>query len=175
MVNKILMDKAVTPPLDTYPGAANVTGGDKPKSAKWYVDLQSHLGSNPGTVIFATFFFFVFGGVIWDLTSNIAGVSSDVAINRLVALLGALAGWAVGILFAPFSQAEKKQFQGIAKVVSAFVAGYLLSKIELFIKATLFPEGYFPALNWLRAGLFLSTFLLAAIIVFIHRLYAFRS
>ncbi|SFL20840.1 hypothetical protein [Pseudomonas sp. NFACC46-3] len=149
---------------------------EKGPEATWYKTLQIHLGSNPGTIIFATLFFFAFAGLIWSLTSTLSGGSeSEEGLNRLIALLGALLGWGVGVLFAPLSKAEKEQFQGIAKVVSAFVAGYLLSKVEVFIKLTLFPEGTFPAMNWIRVGIFLSTFLLGALIVFIHRLYAFRK
>lgn len=146
----------------------------------WYQRLQRHLGSNPGTVIFATLFFLVFAYVIWDLTSTLNAQnpqSSGVAINRLIALLGALVGWALGILFAPFSTAEKEQFQGIAKVISAFVAGYLLSKAEVFIQRTLFPPApeAFPLMSWIRVGIFTASMLLGALIVFIHRLYAFRE
>lgn len=154
-------------------GQVAVNDPKKPQLAGWYVTLQSHLGSNPGTVIFATLFFVFFGVIIWRLTSALGGDEST-DVNRLVALLGALTGWVVGILFAPFTEAEKTQFQGIAKVVSAFVAGYVLSKIELFVKITLFPNDVFPVLNWMRVGLFLSAFMLGAIIVFVHRLYAFR-
>jgi hypothetical protein len=149
----------------------------KGTKAGWYRTLQNHLGSNPGTIIFATLFFFAFAGLIWNLTGTLTsgGSANEVGLNRLIALLGALAGWAVGMLFAPFSEAEKAQFQGIAKVTSAFIAGYLLSKAEVFIKLTLFPEGPFPTMNWIRVGIFLATFLLGALTVFIHRLYAFRE
>ncbi|MEG0861003.1 MAG: hypothetical protein RSD81_20770 [Pseudomonas sp.] len=145
----------------------------------WYQRLQRHLGSNPGTVIFATLFFLVFASVIWELTSTLNVENpqpNGTAINRLIALLGALVGWALGILFAPFSTAEKEQFQGIAKVISAFVAGYLLSKAEAFFQITLFPkDNSIPVTNWIRVGIFAASMLLGALIVFIHRLYAFRE
>ncbi|WP_442108991.1 hypothetical protein [Pseudomonas sp. NUPR-001] len=145
----------------------------------WHQKLQRHLGSNPGTVILATLFFLVFAYVIWDLTSTLStdnSPSSGAALNRLIALLGGLLGWALGILFAPFSAAEKEQFQGIAKVISAFVAGYLLSKAEVFFQLTLFPkDGSFPLMNWIRVGIFTASMLLGALTVFVHRLYAFRE
>lgn len=146
--------------------------------AGWYQWLQKQLGSNPGTIIFGSVFFLVFAGLLWQLTSTLAGGDQSenaVGLNRLVALLGALAGWAIGIVFAPFSPEERKQFQGIGKVVSAFVGGYALSKAEHFLKITLFADGTFPQLAWERFGIFLTSFLLGALIVFIHRLYAFRS
>lgn len=146
--------------------------------ARWYIWLQQQLGSNPFTIIFSTAFCAGFGVLIWYLTAALVGIGeearpNDVSLNRLVALLGALVGWVVGVYFAPFTTAESKQFQGISKVVSAFAAGYLLSKGEAFIEMTLFVE--FQLMPWIRAGLFLAAFLLAALIVFVHRLYAFRD
>ena len=46
--------------------------------------------------------------------------------NRLVALIGGTSGWIIGIAFAPFSEAERKQFAEIGSVVSAFLSGYVV-------------------------------------------------
>ncbi|MEE1886703.1 hypothetical protein [Pseudomonas carassii] len=146
--------------------------------ARWYKWLQRQFGSNPGTTVLGAGFFILFAWLLWNLTGNLAGASdSSVAasLNRLVALLGALTGWAVGILFAPFSSEEEQRFKGIGKVISAFVAGYLISKLDLFMKQYLFTDNGAPDDAWVRVGFFVCAFLLVAITVFIQRLYAFRG
>jgi len=108
----------------------------------------------------------------------LAGATDSTAaasLNRLVALLGALTGWAVGIFFAPFSTEEEHQFKGIGKVISAFVAGYFVSNFDMFVKQYLFPESGTSDEAWMRVGFFVCSFLLVAITVFIQRLYAFRG
>lgn len=48
----------------------------------------------------------------------------------LLALAGGVAGWAVGIIIVPFNPDEKRTFSEVTKVVSGFITGYLLSKID---------------------------------------------
>lgn len=151
---------------------------DTAAEARWYIWLQRQFGSNPGTIVLGAGFFILFGWLLWDLTGSLAGGSDSyvaASLNRLVALLGALTGWAVGILFAPFSSEEEQRFKGIGKVISAFVAGYLISKFDIFVKQYLFPESGASDETWMRVGFFVCAFLLVAITVFIQRLYAFRD
>lgn len=149
-----------------------------PAQANWYVRLQQNFGSNPGTILLGGLFFILFALLLWELTGHLAGGEQsyvDASLNRLVGLLGALCGWVVGILFAPFSPDEERRFKGIGKVVSAFVAGYLVSKFDVFAKQFLFPENGASIETWIRVGFFVCAFLLVAITVFIQRLYAFRG
>jgi hypothetical protein len=48
----------------------------------------------------------------------------------LLALTGALTGWFAGILATPLSKKEGQRFNELAKVISGFVSGYLLSKVD---------------------------------------------
>ena len=47
----------------------------------------------------------------------------------LSAALGLAAGWAAGILFAPY-QSEQDRFREYIKLFSAFITGYLISKVD---------------------------------------------
>jgi hypothetical protein len=48
----------------------------------------------------------------------------------LSAALGALIGWAAGILSAPYNTRESTQFRVYGKVASAFITGFLVAKID---------------------------------------------
>lgn len=145
----------------------------------WYQWLQKHLGEHPFTVIFASISFVVFGFLIWWLANNTAGApkeSEAIATNRLVAMVGGLLGWLIGMAFAPFSLKEKRHFAVVGKTVSVFVSGYVLGKLDRFLELALFPSPVtLSSVSWQRVGLFGAAFLLGGIVVFTHRLYAFRS
>lgn len=52
----------------------------------------------------------------------------------LISIVAATFGWVVGLLSAPRSREEKSHFSELAKVISGFVTGYLLSKIDPLIQ-----------------------------------------
>jgi hypothetical protein len=136
------------------------------------------LGEHAFTVIFSTLFFLAFGGLIWALAGNAAGALSDprtVSTNRLVTIVGGLLGWVIGMVFAPYSSEEKTQFSVVLKTASVFISGYVLGKLERFLELTLFPDETISRDSWERLGLFTAALLLGALIVFNHRLYAFRD
>ncbi len=144
-----------------------------------YETLKATLHTNaPGTVLLTGIVFLVMVGFIWHLTGCTGGAKNDpnaTSANRLVALIGALCGWIIGVAFAPFSKAEYDQFQAITSVVSAFLSGYVVSKLDRYLEGVLFPIGPETRNSWARVGLFVAAFLLAAVTVFLNRLYAFRD
>lgn len=144
-----------------------------------YDNLKDALHTNaPGTVLLTGIVFLIMTALIWSLTSRVAGALDDpqaISANRLVALIGALCGWIIGIAFAPFSSAEHTQFIAISSVISAFLSGYVVSKLDRYLEGVLFPVGVETRNSWARVGLFTVTLLLAATTVFINRLYAFRD
>jgi hypothetical protein len=143
-----------------------------------YENLKAFFHSTgPGSVLFTAIAFLFFGALLWHLTGVLNGAKEDQAsrsANRLIAAIGALCGWIIGIAFAPFSDTEKSHFASIASTVSAFLSGYVVSKVDRFIEGVLFPIGDATRESWTRVGLFTGALLLAAITVFINRLYAFN-
>jgi hypothetical protein len=106
----------------------------------------------------------------------VAGATDNpqaISANRLVALIGALCGWIIGVAFAPFSESEQTQFLAISSVISAFLSGYVVSKFDRYLEGVLFPVGVETRNSWTRVGLFVAALLLVATTVFINRLYAF--
>lgn len=129
-----------------------------------------------GTVLLTNLFFIVFFVLIVYLAMHVAGADEDGksrSVNLLVAMLGGLVGWGIGTLFSAFSPSEKALFGSISSTVGVFLSGYVVSKIDRFVEGALFPIKD-AHVAWSRLGLFTAALLLAAIAVFINRLYAFQ-
>lgn len=110
------------------------------------------------------------GVVVWFC------LTSEAPYLGLLALVGAIAGWIVGVLAAPFSSSEKQHFSELAKVISGFVTGYLLSKLDPIIAALLairdggsarIMESPYPE----QVLITLASFGIALLFVFSARLY----
>jgi len=144
----------------------------------YYAKLQVILNTGDvGTVVCTAIAFLFFSWLIWHLTGVLNNASEDPAAknaNRLVAMLGAIFGWIIGIAFAPFSPEEQTHFEAISKVVSAFLSGYVVSKLDRFLEAKLFPVDEVSRDSWTRVGIFTAALLLVSVTVFVNRLYAFK-
>lgn len=134
--------------------------------------------TEPGTVIFSAVAFIFFAYLIWHLTSVLSGAKTDESkksANRLVALIGALSGWVIGMAFSPLTGTEQAHFTEISQAVSAFLSGYVVSKLDRFLEAKLFPVDTTTVESWSRIGLFSAALLLASVTVFVNRTYAFKG
>ena len=131
---------------------------------------------DPGALILTSIAFVVGIALIWHLSSRVAGAdasNSAKSLNRLVALIGGLCGWILGMLFTPYSDLEATQFAAVSTVVSVFLSGYIVSKLDRFLERTLFGSETSQAQeSWARAGLFVAAFLLVCVTLFTSRLYA---
>jgi len=130
---------------------------------------------DPGALILTAIAFVVIALLIWFLSWRVAGASANKdarSSNLLVALLGGLCGWILGIVFTPYSESEALQFTAISTAVSAFLSGYVVSKVDRFLERTLFSANEGTNDSWARVGLFAMSLLLAAVTVSTSRLYA---
>jgi hypothetical protein len=87
--------------------------------------------------------------------------------------LGLAAGWAAGILFAPY-HSERDRFREYVKLVSAFLTGYVVSKIDRLFELWLDPAHGLLLLNPIFANRVLvcvTSFLLAAVSTYVARKY----
>lgn len=142
------------------------------------------LGKNSGSVLFTNIFAPIIGliviatcfliGVDWTIGINLtSGIYwTNVSYNFLIVVTGALLGWALGMFFSPFSEKEGASFSTIGQTVSVFVSGYVVSKLDRFLEATLFDAQKLPVpTNWWRTGLLFASLLLVMLTVFSNRAY----
>lgn len=143
------------------------------------IDLESvgkWLGTTaPVTVVLTSLAYLFILSLVWTLTSKLPSASSGPAaqwVNRLVALIGGLCGWAVATAFTPYSNADFSTLESVKAAASAFLSGYVVSKLDRFLELALFQKNASGNDGWERMGLFTATFLVTAIAVFINRLYS---
>lgn len=94
----------------------------------------------------------------------------------LLALVGAMFGWLIGVLVAPFSATEERRFSEIGRVASSFITGYLLSKLDPVIGHMMTADGTgWPPIAQppiaVQVLMFLISFLVALLFVFSARAY----
>ena len=87
-------------------------------------------------------------------------------LNVWVVIAGGLIGWGIGMLMTPITEPEKAQFPEYAKVISTFVTGYLVAKID-----KVFDVSHVDKLFVQRLLMFLSMFVLGALATYVWRSY----
>jgi hypothetical protein len=95
----------------------------------------------------------------------------------LYAVLGAAAGWCGGMLIAPYPE-EKERFAKFLKTLSAFLTGYLVSKIETlwgFMTDSQHRGVFFETVFQRRVGICVTCLLLVGAAVFKSRSYLHRG
>jgi hypothetical protein len=134
--------------------------------------MEQNYGKHGPTVVSSLIFLFLLacallGTAVW-LPKSFEGV----IVNLLVMIIGALAGWVCAIVVTPYSVSEASKFGSVAKAVSAFLSGYVLSKLDRFLEKVLFGAGGIPtAESWQMLGLFVGAFLIGFLAIFTSRAY----
>lgn len=116
--------------------------------------------------------------IVW-LCIQVSDSVQDQVFNGLLTIFGALIGWAFGMFFAPYTKEEASRFSSIAQGISVFVSGYVVSKLDRFLEATMFTTTVVggntvdtpTSITWVRIGLFLCAALLVMLTVFTNRAY----
>ena len=83
------------------------------------------------------------------------------------------AGWAAGVLLAPY-QSEQDRFREYIKLVSAFITGYVVSKIDRLFELWFDPARGLLILNRViahRVLVCITGFLLTAVSTYVSRKY----
>ena len=90
-------------------------------------------------------------------------------ITVLIGVLGVVCGWLAGALSSPSNPNEADKFNKYAGIVSGFISGYLLSKIDGFL-STIFSNLLNP-LFATRVIIFVVTFVTGILMMYSFRAY----
>lgn len=127
-------------------------------------------------IVWTSVGFIIFAGpLIWLCTMMTSGQPSEQLqgriLNFIVLIVGSMTGWLLGILISPYGKDEKTQFSDYTKVASAFVSGYLLSKVDPIVEAILDKNLVLQPVAGFRFGVFISSLILFLIFTFATRQY----
>jgi len=111
----------------------------------------------------------------WTITGVLAyfvsPALSDYATTLLIQMCGIALGWLTAFLASPRDDDEKAAFSLLTKTLSAFVSGYLLSKLEPVIRGVLNSGLAENPISATRLLIFVSAFALAFMNGYSYRLY----
>ena len=96
------------------------------------------------TNVLAIGFFVGFVALAFLLVEKDTKSGQSRAANCLILFLGFLVGWALALFWVPFDDTEKTVFAQVGATVSAFVAGYGISKFDKLLESTLYQDGKAP-------------------------------
>jgi hypothetical protein len=96
-------------------------------------------------------------------------------INLAIAVFGICMGWLIGVVVSPYDEKETKEFSGYAKVISPFLSGYVLSKVDKFLNFDLTNQTSVDIVLIIRVLILISSFLVMMLITFYFRRYAFNA
>jgi len=133
--------------------------------------LLPSLGALPWLVISANLLAAVFLSITLWLAFKLGREDGTPHLNLLFCLMGAILGWATGILASPLDTSDAARFVTLGQAASAFLSGYVVSKLDRFLERTLFTADDVRPFAWRRLGLMTSAFLVLFIAVFLNRTY----
>jgi hypothetical protein len=141
--------------------------------------LERLLGRYPYSVISTNIAAAALAIIIGWLCIEVGDSEQEQVLNGLLSILGALIGWALGMFFAPYTSDEASRFSTISQGISAFLSGYVVSKLDRFLEATMFTTTETAGttveapttVTWVRIGLFTCSVLLVMLTVFTNRAY----
>ena len=98
--------------------------------------------------------------------------ANEKALNLTILVSGYALGWVIGILATPYGPSEEDRFSGYKQAISAFVGGYIISKIDNTLVNALSWENLHNTLAAFRLFSFVGAFTISLIITFVYRRYA---
>ena len=134
--------------------------------------LDSFLKEKQWKLIIANIAVFILGFILFYLVFSIGESKKDFNINLLVSCIGSILGWVTGVLISPYGADEERQFSNYTKIISAFISGYLVSKIDRIFEDIIKNDLYLQYLFLCRVFLFVSFFFLSILLVYMNRRYA---
>lgn len=101
--------------------------------------------------------------------------AEDGYLNLAIILASVCSGWLLGTFISPKSEPEKQSFMTYGKAVSAFVSGYLVSKLDKVIEKILSPDTLAVPVVAFRLAGSIAAVISAVLVTYMIRAYVYAS
>jgi hypothetical protein len=126
-------------------------------------------------LVIASVISLIVAAILWFLCFRIVATPLDGYLNLAVILASICSGWLLGTFISPESGREQKSFMTYGKAVSAFVSGYLVSKLDKVIDRILLPETLAMPVAAFRLAGAIAAVISALLVTYIVRAYVYRK
>ncbi len=113
--------------------------------------------------------------ILWFLCFRIVATPLDGYLNLAIILASICSGWLLGTFVSPESGREEKSFMTYGKAVSAFVSGYLVSKLDKVVEKILSPETLAMPVAGFRLAGSIAAVISALLVTYIVRAYVYNK
>ena len=126
-------------------------------------------------LIITTVISIIVAGILWFLCFKVVATPLDGYLNLAIILASICSGWLLGTFVSPETEREQQSFMTYGKAVSAFVSGYLVSKLDKVIDRILSPETLAMPVAGFRLAGAVAAVISALLVTYIVRAYVYKS
>lgn len=128
-----------------------------------------------GLLITAVFISVTVSVILVVLCFKMAPSPQDAYLNIAIVLASVSVGWLLGTFVSPESASEQGRFMTYGKAVSAFVSGYLVSKLDKVVEEILSPQTLAVPLAAFRLSASIAAMISALLVTYILRAYVYSD
>jgi hypothetical protein len=131
------------------------------------------MNEKTSVLVIASVISLIVAAALWFLCFRIVATPLDGYLNLAVILASISFGWLLGTFVSPESDREQQSFMTYGKAVSAFVSGYLVSKLDKVIDRILSPEILAMPVAAFRLAGSIAAIISALLVTYIVRAYVY--
>ena len=117
----------------------------------------------------------IVSGVLVFLCFKIVATPQDGYLNLAIVLASVCVGWLLGTFVSPETGSEQSRFMTYGKAVSAFISGYLVSKLDKVVEMILSPQTLAVPVASFRLAASVAAIISAVLVTYILRAYVYAD
>jgi hypothetical protein len=128
-----------------------------------------------GLIVVALAITVIVSGVLVFLCFKMVATPQDSYLNLTIVLASVCVGWLLGTFISPETTSEQSRFMTYGKAVSAFVSGYLVSKLDKVVEMILSPQTLAVPVASFRLAASVAAVISALLVTYILRAYVYSE
>jgi|SRR6516164_4639437 hypothetical protein len=133
------------------------------------------MNQKTGLLVLAILISVIVSAILVFLCFRMVAGPQDGYLNLAIVLASVCSGWLLGTFISPESSSEQSRFITYGKAVSAFVSGYLVSKLDKVIETILSPQTLAIPVAAFRLSAAIAAIVSALLVTYILRAYVYSN